>query len=112
MSMILIYTTCENVEHAKSLSKTLLQKRLCACVNIIPQMYSLYFWPPKEGKIEESNEVVLLIKTVKEKFNEVERVIKANHSFEMPAIFSMPIDQVNKDYLTWIKNEVIKKIKG
>ena len=106
---ILIYTTCESLFQAKSLSKILLKKRLCACTNILHNMTSLYRWPPKSKKITESKEVVLLIKTLKAKYKAIEKVIKANHSYETPAIFSISIDQVSKDYYAWIEDGVTKK---
>lgn len=104
--MILIYVTCESLKQAKELSSLLLKKQLCACTNIIPNMYSLYFWPPKSNKITESKEVVLLVKTVKDKFKEIEKEIKASHSYETPAIFSIAIDQVSKGFLAWIEGEI------
>ena len=57
--LILIYITCESVEQAKKIGKHLLNKRLCTCVNIFPHMQPIFWWPPKEGKLEESKEVVL-----------------------------------------------------
>jgi periplasmic divalent cation tolerance protein len=58
--MILVYITCESMEQAKTIGKQLMEKRLCACVNIFPEMYPMVFWPPKVNKIEEGKEVVLI----------------------------------------------------
>lgn len=102
--MVVVYATCGSLKQAKGLSRLLLKKRLCACANILPNMISLYRWPPKAKKITQSKEVVLLIKTLKGKYKAIEKVIKANHSYETPAIFSVTVDQVNEEYLDWIKS--------
>ena len=106
-NMILVYTTCESLFRAKALSKLLLKKRLCACTNILPNMTSLYLWPAKSKKITKSKEVILLIKTLKAKYKAIEKTIKANHTYETPAIFSISIDQVSKDYYAWIEDGLV-----
>ena len=58
--MLLVYITCENVYQAKQIGKHLMEKRLCACVNIFPDMQPMFFWLPKSGIIDESKEVVLI----------------------------------------------------
>jgi len=62
--MLVCYITCESVEQAKKIGKHLMNKKLCACVNIFPEMQPMFFWPPKSGIIDESKEVVLIAKTV------------------------------------------------
>ena len=104
--MILVYTTCESAEEAKKIGKILLQKKLCACINIIPNMESASLWPPKSGKIEEANEVVLVVKTLESKYQEVEDEIKKNHSYDMPCIFSIPILKVSGEYSSWVNGEL------
>ena len=105
--MILIYITCQSVEQAKQIGRHLLEKRLCACVNIFDHMMPMYWWPPKEGKISEDSEVVLLIKTLEEKFDEIERQVKKLHTDSTPCIFSIKVDRVSKQYYEWIKGEII-----
>ena|SRR3990167_1705340 len=104
--MILIYTTCESLDQAKKISKHLLHEKLCACTNIIPAMHSLYLWPPKSNIIEEGNEVILIIKTVKKHFKNIEKEIRSLHSYETPAIFSLPVQEVSKKYFDWLSGEV------
>ena len=60
-SMSLIYVICQDEEEAKNIGKKLLKKKLCACINIIDGIYSMYFWPPKSDTIQESEETILLI---------------------------------------------------
>ena len=73
--MEVIYTVCSSSEEAKLIGKILVQEKLCACVNILPKMESIYFW---EGKIVEDKEVVLLIKTQKGLFDKISHKIKLN----------------------------------
>jgi|SRR3989344_3269115 len=104
--LILVYTTWESVEQAKDAAKKLLKKRVCACVNIYPQMKPMFWWPPKENKIDESKEVVMIIKTLKEKYEELEIEIYEIHTYDTPCIIAIPTYKVNKDYYEWIKGEI------
>lgn len=104
--MILIYVVCESVKEARKIGKDLLEKKLCACVNILDKMASLYFWPPKSSKIEEGNETVLLIKTIKEKYSQINDEVKNFHSYDVPCIFSIKIDEVDSNYYDWLKSQV------
>lgn len=101
--MIVIYTVVSSLAQAEKLGKLLLERHLCACVNMIPNMKSMYWW---DGNIESSDETILLIKTEKEKYAAVERLIKENHSYEVPAIFSFEAEQVEPTYGTWLKNQI------
>jgi len=104
--LILVYTTWESVEQAKKAGKHLLEKRLCGCVNILGETNPLFWWPPKEGKIDESKEVVMIIKTLKDKYDELEKEIYKIHSFDTPCIIALPTYKVNKDYYDWLKSEI------
>ena len=97
--MILIYTTCKDKEEARLLAKGLVSSSIVACANIIPGMESVYKW---EGKVEASDEVVLLLKTKEENFLQVESFIKENHSYECPCIFSLNSDQISKEFESWV----------
>lgn len=104
--LILVYTTWESVEQAKKAGKHLLKKRLCACVNIFPDMAPIFWWPPKENKFDESKEVVMVVKTLKRKYEELEKEIYKIHTYDVPCVIAIPTYKVNKDYLDWIKGEV------
>ncbi len=71
--LIFIYTTWESVEQAKKAAKILLEKRVCGCVNIFPEMQPMFWWPPKQNKLDESKEVVMIIKTLKRNYEKVEK---------------------------------------
>jgi periplasmic divalent cation tolerance protein len=104
--MILIYVTCKDKQEAEKIGKHLLEKRLCACINIIEGMKSIYFWPPKSGKFEEANEVILVVKTVQDKFDSIEQEVLAIHSYTTPCLIGIPTTNVAKSYYAWIKGEV------
>jgi len=99
--MILIYTTCKNLEEAKKISKELLNKKLIACSNFFP-MNSMYRW---KGEINEDNEYILILKTMEEKFKEIKEEIKKLHSYECPCIIKLEAD-CNKEFLEFIKKEI------
>lgn len=104
--MILVYITCSSPEEAKKIGMHLLEKRLCGCINIIPGMNSVYFWPPKTGKFEEEHETILIVKTLDKKFADVEREVKTIHASDTPCIIAIPVTNVSKKYYEWIKGEI------
>jgi len=100
--MIIIYSTFSNKEEAENIAKILLQKRLIACVNYFP-IKSFYWW---QGKIEESKEIGMFIKTLKINFSKVKKLIKKHHSYATPCIISWKIDKADKKYFNWLKREL------
>lgn len=88
--LILIYITCQSKDQAKDIGTALLKKRLCGCINIIPGMESTYFWPPKTDQFESNTEVILIVKTIEEKYEAVESLVKTLHTYENPCILSIP----------------------
>ncbi|NGX63320.1 MAG: Divalent-cation tolerance protein CutA [Candidatus Anoxychlamydiales bacterium] len=104
--MILVYVVCTNALEAKKIAKILLQKKLIACANILDKIESLYFWPEGSNDIEEGKESLLLVKTLKDKYDQINIEIKNIHSYEIPAIFSINIDKVDLKYFQWLKNQL------
>lgn len=96
---IQIYWTCGDLREAREVASYLLEKHLVACANIFPQVESLFFW---KDKVQSSSEVLVFLKTVKEKFEEVKEEIEKRASYELPAILQLPIVDGNKEYLEWI----------
>jgi periplasmic divalent cation tolerance protein len=95
----LIYITAEDEDEARQIGKTLVKERLAACVNIHP-VKSVFRW---QGKIEEEEEVAMLVKTKAELADRVIKRVKELHSYEVPDIISIPIDKGYPDYLKWIE---------
>ncbi len=100
--MILIYITCKDKKEAKKIGTFLIRKRLAVCCNIFP-IESIYLW---KGKIVKDKEVVLIVKTLKENFNKIEKEVKKLHSYRVPCILEIPIKRVNKEYLNWLEKEI------
>lgn len=104
--MLLVYITCDSVEQAKSIAKHLMGKKLCACVNIYPEMQPMFFWPPKSGIIDESKEVVLIAKTIEPKYKQLEKEVTQVHTYDVPCIFAIPVKHVAKSYYEWLVGEM------
>ena len=104
--MLLCYITCDSVEQAKKIAKHLMDKKLCACVNIFPEMQPMFFWPPKSGTIDESKEVVLIAKTIESKYKELESEVAKVHTYDVPCIFAIPVQHVAKSYYDWLIGEM------
>lgn len=100
--MILILSTFLNKKEARKIGIGLLKEKLIACYNILP-VESAFWW---KGKIEENKEILMIMKTSR-KFEEVEKFILKNHSYETPEIVAIETNNVNKKYLGWI-NSVLK----
>ena len=103
--MIIIKTTTDSHKTMKLIANTLLNKKLAACVNMIPRMRSKYI---VDGRITESREVILLIKTTKKLENKVYKTIKDLHNYEIPEISTIQTSKVDEDYENWLKDFVEK----
>lgn len=106
--LILIYITCENKQQAQDIGKKLLKKRLVACINIIPVMESHYFWPAQTNTIVDSQETILICKTLESKWVEVEKEVINIHSYSNPCIMAIPLLNVTRKYSEWLKSELVK----
>ena len=99
-SLILILSTVPDRETAHHLAAALVEQRLAACVNLLPQVTSVYEW---QGRLEQSEEILLLIKTTKHNYPAVESVLRAKHPYELPEILAVPVEQGLTDYLDWVE---------
>ena len=101
--MVIIKTTTDNHKIMKLIANTLLNKKLAACVNMIPRMRSKYV---VDGRITESREVILFVKTTKKLENKVYKTIKELHNYEIPEISTIQASNVDKDYEKWLEDFV------
>ncbi len=97
---IVVLLTAANGEEAVRLADMLIGAHLAACVQILPEMESVYRW---EGKIERQPEILLLVKTTRSKFDELEREVRALHSYETPEIIALPVVAGSAPYLEWLR---------
>lgn len=102
-SLVLVYTTFSNFEEAKTVSEELLNEKLIVCVNIFPEVNSLYLW---EGKISNSCEVVAIMKSKNDQVDKIVEKIEAMHSYDQPAIAVMPIEKANKSFTNWANSGI------
>lgn len=99
---VLIYTTYPALVEAERAGRDIVQRRLAACVNILPGMVSHYWW---EGKVERATEVVMIIKTRASLATAVEAAVKESHPYQVPAIVVLPVEGGDPAYLGWILAE-------
>ena len=99
--MLIVLTTTPTDTEADVLAAKIVEARLAACVQILPQMKSVYVW---EGKLRRESEHLLLIKTLPENFDELSQFITANHSYDVPEIVAIDAERVSEPYLEWIKS--------
>ncbi|NXH61434.1 CUTA protein, partial [Rhabdornis inornatus] len=97
------FVNCLNEQIARDIARAIMDKKLAAYVNILPKSSALYFW---KGELEESTEILLLVKTRTSKIGELSNYVRSIHPFEIPEIISLPIDQGNPLYLKWIDDNV------
>lgn len=100
---IVIFVTTPTSKEAQRISDLLIEKKKAACVNIIPRIDSVFGW---EGKVEQQQECLLIVKSKVSVLNEVTRLVKQSHSYEVPEIIAMPIVGGNEDYLMWLDDAV------
>jgi periplasmic divalent cation tolerance protein len=99
---VFVYTTYPSIVEAEQAGRSLVERRLAACVNILPGMVSLYRW---QGAIERGEEVVMIIKTRAALAEDVRAAVKAGHSYTTPAILVLPVESVDPTYLAWMLAE-------
>ncbi|MDI6761715.1 MAG: divalent-cation tolerance protein CutA [Thermodesulfobacteriota bacterium] len=96
---IVVLITCGSEEEALRISRSLVEERLAACVNLISPVRSTYRW---EGKICDEKEWLLIIKTQRKRFQEIETRVKSLHSYSVPEMISLPIIEGSSSYLEWL----------
>lgn len=96
----LVLTTCPDRDSAERIARTLVERRLAACVNIVPGVQSYYEW---KGKIETGQEFLLVIKSRAELFETLQKQIVSAHPYELPEIIAVPVSTGSAPYLAWLE---------
>ncbi len=104
---LLVFMTAPSRDEASRLAEMLVSKRLVACVQIMPEIESVYHW---QGKIERQPEVLLIAKTMSSKFAELEREVVVLHSYETPEIVAVPLVAGSRPYLDWLSACVAEEV--
>nr|XP_029736306.1 uncharacterized protein LOC115271024 isoform X3 [Aedes albopictus] len=97
------YVTTPNANSAKELARKLIEHKLAACVNIIPGLTSIYQW---EGKMNEDQEILLMIKTRTSRVDELSKFVRENHPYSVAEVITVPIENGNPPYLDWLSKTV------
>ncbi len=103
MKPTFVYITCKNQEEARKIGRAVVEDQLAACANIMPQMVSIYKW---EGKMQEDSETVLILKSHMALNEELVARVQELHSYEVPAILTLPIVGGSEAYVEWMAGEM------
>jgi periplasmic divalent cation tolerance protein len=104
---IVVLTNCGSVEEAAKIARALVEKKLAACVNVMPAGRSFYRW---KGVIEDQQESLLVIKSSRALFNDLRVEIEKLHSYEVPEVIAVPIVDGSEGYLEWLDRELAAKL--
>lgn len=102
-AFLIVFCTCESPAQGRQIAEALVEARLAACVNILPPLQSIYRW---QGKIESAEEVLLLIKSTRDRFAALQERIQQLHSYDTPEIIAVPITAGSEKYLGWLGEQV------
>jgi periplasmic divalent cation tolerance protein len=96
---IVVLSTCATGEEAEKLARALVEQRLAACVNVVPGMKSYYRW---QGNLETAGEYLMVIKSSRDRFEELRAALEKAHSYEVPEVIALPVVDGAPNYLNWI----------
>ena len=101
----IVLTTAGSQSEARRIAEVLVERKLAACVNIISRVQSIYRW---EGKTQETEEWLLVIKSMKDSFSKLKDAIKELHPYELPECLSLTVEEGSEEYLNWVKDSMTK----
>jgi len=100
----IVLVTCASIAEARSIGRSVVEKKLAACANIVPRVESIYRW---KGKVERAQEVLVVMKTTAKRLSELEREVKRAHSYEVPEFIVLPVVAGSREYLQWLGESVL-----
>ena len=100
---IIVFMTAASAEEAMRIAEVLVESKLAACVQVLPEMHSIYLW---KGEVERAREVLVIAKTTMAKFDGHQSKLRAIHSYETPEIIALPIVAGSEDYLKWLTSSL------
>jgi len=103
LDFIIVLSTAGNIDEAERIAEQLVGNHLAACVNIVPAIRSIYRW---KDAIQRDQEVLMIIKTSRDKLANVEEMIRSLHSYEVPEVISLALENGSEAYLKWFKDSL------
>jgi len=103
---VLVLISCADTNEAEYIGSELLKNKNAECAQTLNGIDSMYLWPPKKNTVDYAKEALLLVKTLDNKWNELEKTVRKLHSYENPEIIALPMTHVSKDYLAWMTAEL------
>lgn len=100
---LVVFVTAQSPEEAAAIARALVEERLAACVNVVRGTRSFFRW---KGRLEETDEVLLVVKTRRERYGALEERVRALHSYSVPEILAIPVESGFHDYIDWIRESV------
>lgn len=104
-SEVVVFVTASSTEEAEKLGRMIVESRLAACANLVSGVRSIFRW---DNKISVENECLMIMKTTRQRYPELESVIRQHHSYEVPEIIALPVVAGSVSYLDWIWSETSK----
>ena len=98
---LIVFVTTPNSDEASRIAEALVSERLAACVNLVAAIESVYRW---EGKVTRDREALMIIKTTRDRYAELERRVKELHSYSTPEVVALRIDRGSEQYLNWLRD--------
>jgi periplasmic divalent cation tolerance protein len=100
---IVVFMTAATADQARQIANALVERQLAACVQILPEMESVYRW---KNEVQREQETLMLAKTTASHFDDLEKTVRAMHSYETPEIVAVPMSQVSEPYRVWLADSV------
>jgi len=100
--ILVVFCTCPDEQAARKLAAGLVQSGLAACVNVLPDIRSIYRW---QGEVREDGEVLMVIKTTGERYPELEQWLADHHPYDLPEVIALPVDRGLPAYIEWVAQE-------
>lgn len=100
---IVVFMTAANADEARRIANELVERQLAACVQILPEIESIYRW---KGEVQRETEILLLAKTTAAQFDDLEKAVREIHSYDTPEIVAVPMSHVSEPYRAWLVDNV------
>lgn len=103
MKLLMVFVTCPSAKQARQLARVLIDRRLAACVNLLPNLDSLFWW---QGKVDRAREVLLIIKTTEQRFPALQQAVTSLHPYEVPEILALRVERALPRYHQWVQQSL------